>query len=106
MSGQPLLALAPIDSAVAAREAMRLGPMPGAATPALGFAQLIEHGVGELNTQLVEAERALQSLAAGSSNNLHTVMLSLEEARLAMQVASQIKTRILEAYQEVMRMQV
>lgn len=106
MNAHVLAALAPVESAASMQGLMSLGTGPMPDKPATGFAQMIERSIGDLNAQLVDAERALQSLAAGDSSNLHTVMLRLEEARLAMQVASQVKTRILEAYQEVMRMQV
>ena len=77
---------------------------PGAAAP--GFANWVEQEVSNLNTQLVTAEQGVHKLATGTAENLHEVMLQLEQARLAMQVASQVRSRVLEAYQDVMRMQV
>jgi flagellar hook-basal body complex protein FliE len=71
-----------------------------------GFANWVEHELGNLNTQLVSAEQGINKLASGTAENLHEVMLQLEQARLAMQVASQVRSRVLEAYQDVMRMQV
>ncbi len=79
---------------------------PAAATAAPGFVQWMEHGVADLNKTLLTAEHGVQQLAAGTAGNLHEVMLQLEQARLAMQVASQVRSRVVEAYQEVMRMQV
>jgi len=76
----------------------------GAAAP--GFANWVERELGSLNTQLVSAEQGINKLASGTAENLHDVMLQLEQARLALQVASQVRSRVLEAYQEVMRMQV
>jgi flagellar hook-basal body complex protein FliE len=76
------------------------------ATAAPGFANWIEQEVSGLNTQLVTAEQGMQKLATGTAENLHEVMLQLEQARLAMQVASQMRSKVLEAYQDVMRMQV
>jgi flagellar hook-basal body complex protein FliE len=78
----------------------------GAGTAAPGFANWIEQEVASLNTQLVTAEQGVQKLATGTAENLHEVMLQLEQARLAMQVASQVRSKVLEAYQDVMRMQV
>jgi flagellar hook-basal body complex protein FliE len=66
----------------------------------------MEQELVSLNTQLLTAEQGIQKLAAGTAENLHDVMLQLEQARLAMQVASQVRSRVLEAYQDVMRMQV
>lgn len=77
-----------------------------AGTAAPGFANWIEQEVSGLNTQLVTAEQGVQKLATGTAENLHEVMLQLEQARLAMQVASQVRSKVLEAYQDVMRMQV
>lgn len=75
-------------------------------TAAPGFAQWIGREVETLNTQLVQAELGVQRMATGQVENLHDVMLQLEQARLALQVAAQVRSRVLEAYQEVMRMQV
>lgn len=89
-----------------------VGATPGTAmpeqpaAPAPGFAAWMEQGLTSLNTQLVTAEQGVQKLASGTAENLHDVMLQLEQARLAMQVAAQVRSRIVEAYQDVMRMQV
>lgn len=77
-----------------------------AATAAPGFANWVEKEVSSLNAQLVTAEQGVQKLATGTAENLHEVMLQLEQARLAMQVAAQVRSKVLEAYQDVMRMQV
>lgn len=77
-----------------------------ASAAAPGFATWMEQGLTQLNAQLVSAEQGVQKLASGSAENLHDVMLQLEQARLAMQVAAQVRSRVVEAYQDVMRMQV
>ena len=78
----------------------------GSATATPGFVDRLEQELGGLNAPLVAAEQGVQKLAAGTAANLHDVMLQLEQARLALQLASQIRSRVLEAYQDVMRMQV
>ena len=52
------------------------------------------------------AEGAVRDLALGRAENLHNVMLELEKARLSVEVVVQVRNRLLEAYQEIMRMQV
>jgi flagellar hook-basal body complex protein FliE len=93
--------------AIAALSATQ-GPAAQAQAPAAapGFATWMEQGLTGLNAQLVSAEQGVQKLASGSAENLHEVMLQLEQARLAMQVAAQVRSRVVEAYQDVMRMQV
>ena len=44
--------------------------------------------------------------AAGGAVSLHDTMVQLEQARLSFQLAIQVRARVLEAYQEIMRMQV
>lgn len=70
------------------------------------FAQRIAEGLQELNGQLLTTQADLQRLATGEVESLHEVMVRLEESRLALQLALQVRSRVLEAYQDVMRMQV
>ena len=71
-----------------------------------GFAQLVSHGLQELNQQLVAGQADLQRLAAGEVSNLHQLMIRLEESRISMQLMLQVRNRMLESYQEMLRMQV
>jgi len=76
------------------------------AAPSTSFVNWMAKEATQLNTQLLRAEEGVQRLAAGDAGNLHDVMLQLEQARLALQLATQVRARVIEAYQEVMRMQV
>lgn len=81
-------------------------PAAAAAPDGPGFAARIGEGLQQLNRQLLDTQVDLQRLAAGEAANLHEVMVRLEESRVALQLALQVRSRVLEAYQEVMRMQV
>lgn len=59
-----------------------------------------------VNAEMQKAEGAVRMLAAGEPVNVHEVMLQLEQARLGFQMMLQVRNKVLEAYQEVMRMQV
>jgi len=76
------------------------------ATPAKGFGEVFANGLDALNKQLVGSQADVQSLALGDTQSLHQVMLRLEETRLSFQLAAQVRNRLVEAYQDVMRMQV
>jgi flagellar hook-basal body complex protein FliE len=81
--------------------------LPGAsgAAPA-DFASWLTQSLDGVNQQLVQADRGLQSLATGEAQNLHQVMISLEQARVGIQLVAQVRNRLLDAYQEILRMQV
>lgn len=80
---------------------------PGGAVAATGrFGEWFTHELGKVNDALVQAQHGVQELATGEATNLHDVMIRLEEARLSLQLATQFRARVMEAYQDVMRMQV
>lgn len=78
---------------------------PAAAAGATGFDTLLGE-LQQLNHQMHANDRTIQSLALGGTDNLHQVMMTLERTRLAFELALQVRNKALEAYQELMRMQV
>ena len=74
--------------------------------PAAGFGAWFAQQVGQVDTGLRVADNDLRALAVGNVQNLHEVMIHLEEAKLSFQLLAQVRNRVLEAYQEVMRTQV
>lgn len=77
-----------------------------APTQRLDFATWLDRQASALDAQLGTAEQSLTQLASGESSNLHRVMLDLEQARLSFQLAVQVRNKLLEGYQELMRMQI
>lgn len=71
-----------------------------------GFGSMVERAVGEVNQQLLTSQTDLQQMAMGEVQNLHQIMIRLEESRLSFQLMLQVRNRLLEAYQDIMRMQV
>lgn len=76
-----------------------------AADPASSFAELLKGSLEKVNTDLKTAEALSQDFALGKDVELHEVVLASEQANLALQLTIQIRTKMLEAYQEIMRMQ-
>ncbi|RYF36726.1 MAG: flagellar hook-basal body complex protein FliE [Comamonadaceae bacterium] len=103
MSTEAIAALLPHDEVPGALPALR----PSTATaPGVSFGQLVSDGLQGVNQKLMVSQVDLQQLALGEAPNLHEVMIRLEESRISFQLAMQVRNRLLEAYQEVMRMQV
>jgi flagellar hook-basal body complex protein FliE len=59
--------------------------------------------VNELQT---EANVAVEKLATGQSQNLHETLLIVEQAEMAFKTMNQIRMKLIDAYKEVMRMQI
>lgn len=94
-----LSATAPLDIARMVAPAATGGTAPA-------FGQLVTQGIEQVNAQLKASQVDLQALASGETGDLHRVMIGLEESRLGFQLMLQVRNRLLESYQEVMRMQV
>jgi flagellar hook-basal body complex protein FliE len=78
----------------------------GAASATRSFTDWLMVQAQEGSSKLARAEDGLQALASGENVSLHHVMISLEEARLGFQLMAQVRNRLLESYQEIMRMQI
>ena len=70
------------------------------------FAETLKQALGEVNRLQVEADQASMALVTGQTKDLHQVVIATEKAGLALQLTIQIRNKVLEAYQEIMRMQV
>jgi flagellar hook-basal body complex protein FliE len=69
------------------------------------FAKLMQSGINDLNASVGAAETAMRDLAAGKPVELHEVMISLEQARISVQTFIQVRNKLIDSYQELMRMQ-
>lgn len=86
---------------------MALQSLPGTTAPAdTGFGRMFSEGVAQVNESLLASQVDMQRLATGDVQNLHQVMIRLEESKLSFDLMLQVRNRLLEAYQDVMKMQV
>lgn len=70
------------------------------------FGALVTDGMHKVNDQLAATQTDLQELATGQVQNLHQIMIRMEESRVSFQLMLQVRNRLLEAYQDVMKMSV
>lgn len=70
-----------------------------------GFADALGKALSSVEAQQLEADRNAEKVALGGGN-LHETALALEKADIAMRVAMKVRNKLVEAYQEVMRMTV
>lgn len=70
------------------------------------FGDSLTNALRQVNELQLQAEDLSRALAAGQAADLHQVMLAAEKANLALQFTLQIRNKVIEAYQEIMRIQV
>ncbi|WP_029453477.1 flagellar hook-basal body complex protein FliE [Clostridium algidicarnis] len=69
------------------------------------FLDVLKQGMNSVNDKQVLADSNMESLIKGEQMDVHKVMLATEEAKLSLQMAVQVRNKLLEAYQEINRMQ-
>lgn len=76
------------------------------ADPGTDFSTLFTQGISHLEQKLQTTQADLRLLAAGQAESVHAVMVNLEETRVTLQLMLQVRNRLLESYQELLRLQV
>lgn len=75
-------------------------------TPSTNFSHWVNDQVQNLDQTLKIADASATQLVTGTGSNLHQVMLNMEEAKIAFQLAVQVRNRVIEAYQDITKMQI
>ena len=70
------------------------------------FGDILKTAIKKVDELQKQADRSAVALATGDIQNLHQVMIDAEKAEIALQFTIQLRNKVLEAYQEIMRMQV
>lgn len=68
------------------------------------FENVVGQFVADTNAQQVAADISVQELATGQSDSVHETMLALAKADLSLRVFMEVRNKVIDAYQEVMRM--
>jgi flagellar hook-basal body complex protein FliE len=120
----PLSAIPPIISSYGLAPQGRVGPanlpgevqapfsisQPGDITPAQStsepFANVLGRMVEEVNARQGAANDSVAALQSGQNVSLHQAVIAMEEANISFQLMVEVRNKLLESYQELMRMQV
>lgn len=71
-----------------------------------GFLDTLKEKLSEVNDKQLEADDLTQKFIKGEEEDIHKVMLSTEEAKLSLELAVQIRNKLVDAYMEFNRMQI
>lgn len=69
------------------------------------FGEFLTGAIDKVNQMQFESDEMKKMLAIGEVDNLHDVTIATEKANVALQVTMSIRSKIVEAYKEIMRMQ-
>jgi len=82
-------------------------PVPlGQAVQGHDFKQVLQTYLAEVNDLQLEADKAVRDLVTGKAESFHEVIVAMSEADLSFRLMMQIRNKLVEAYKEIMRMQV
>ncbi|MDI3310492.1 MAG: flagellar hook-basal body complex protein FliE, partial [Thermoanaerobacterium sp.] len=68
------------------------------------FGDILKTAISDVNNLQLKAQQDDQMLVTGDINDIHNVMIDATKADIALELTIQIKNKILDAYQEIMRM--
>jgi flagellar hook-basal body complex protein FliE len=83
----------------------RTSEVAGGAAPANGFGQMLDGLVSSVSAKQAEANKITQSVLLGDSGQLHQSVLAMQEASVSLSLMVEVRNKLVESYQELMRMQ-
>ena len=95
--------IAPVEAVAA--PALAQPAASAAATPATSFAQMLLTGVDHVNQKALDADAMVRAFVLDDTVPVHQVTYALEEAQSSLALALQVRSRLLDAYQQLMNMQ-
>jgi flagellar hook-basal body complex protein FliE len=78
----------------------------GTGSSSVSFADMLKNALNNVNDLQVNADNLTNDLAAGKTDNIHEVLIAGEKASISLDLTMQIRNKVLDAYNEIMRMQI
>ncbi len=76
------------------------------ATEGPSFGAILKDAITDINDLQKQADKAIAGVQLEDAGSIHEAMIALEKAGISFQVMMQVRNKVLDAYQEIMRMQV
>ncbi len=92
---------APTGQVESAQSTQAVGAVQGS-----GFGDVLNQFVGEVNEKQLASSQAVNDLLSGKDVPLHQAMIAMQEAGVAFQLMVEVRNKLLQGYQDLMRMQV
>lgn len=72
---------------------------------ATGFSEFLKESIHKVNDLELYSQQMDQLLAVGEIDNIHEPMIAAQKADIAIQLTIEIKNKVIDAYKEIMRLQ-
>ena len=82
------------------------GGIPSVPEPRTSFMDQLKNAVAEVDQMQTNREEMVEQMVTGSVAEVHDVMIAAKESQLAFELLLEVRNKLLESYQEIMRMQV
>lgn len=70
------------------------------------FSNTLKHAISSVNEQQITSDKMTNKLITGQDVDLHEVMISAQKASITLNATMEVRNKVIEAYQEIMRMTV
>lgn len=98
--------ISPVGGYDAVAAAKAKADVKGSGDPAASFKDMVKHAASQVNKLQGEADKAAVGMATGDLEDVHRATIAMQKAKLALDLTIQVRNKVIEAYQEIMRMQV
>lgn len=72
--------------------------------PQQEFQETLTNSIKGVNDMQAEKKQMIEEFASGKSQNVHELMITMQKAGLAMQMTGAVRSKLMQSYQEIMRM--
>jgi flagellar hook-basal body complex protein FliE len=75
-------------------------------TSGTNFSDILREALNKVNDLQIESQNITDSFLSGETDNIHNVMIASSKANLALQMTIQVRNKVMDAYNEIMNMQI
>jgi len=93
-------------SSIGPSSAIQAPQLDSGSKKAGGFNAILQDAMGKVGEFNTTASKSVESFLSGEGDDLHKTIMTTQRADLAMELFLQVRNKVVQAYQEVMRMQV
>jgi len=83
----------------------KVGLAPAGGAPSEGFSQLLDGVISTVANKQAESQAITRKVLLGETDQIHQSMIAMQEASVAFSLMVEVRNKLVDSYQELMRMQ-